>query len=349
MKYLYFKFGMSNRQLKYWLQLNGLENPYGTPSAVIFFRKITTQECKDLLNRTKNDVKKRQEEDDNIPSYGVLQNQIRHFIEAGDMRNAVFVSVYQNQVFAFEPANEVFDMSEKEKSNYHAYLDSLLRDKKIDKERVDHIKSKDLLKVMHVKNLRNYDKDIPYILRSLNTNQYFNRGTCREIKESNNWGVVQAIKCVVTQEKTNYSNISSEQVLRLLSPHQFETLMFLIFIDAGLFSPAWRAGSLPDVDIVAINCSSSDPIELGNTPTIKFDKDKEILFQVRRKESQHVDNADYTVSLPTPKRIDERVLTPEWVLNVVKTQPKTVEWFNHSIKWFTNYTHTNSVFELMKH
>lgn len=347
MKYLYFKFGMSNRQLEYWLQLNGLKNAYGIPSAPIFFGNITTQECKDLLNCTNHNVKKRQEMDDNIPSYRNLQNQIKHFIEAGDMRNAVFVSVHQNQVFAFEPASEVFDMSEKEKSFYHTYLDSLLKDKKIVKKRVDHIKSKDLLKVMHVKILRKYDKNIPYVLRSLNTNQYFNRGTCREIKESDYWGVVQAIKCVITQEKTTYSNISSEQVLRLLSPHQFETLIFLIFINAGLFSPAWRAGSLPDVDIVAINCSSSNPIELGNNPTIKFDKDKEILFQVKRKESQHVDNTDYTVSLSPLKRIDE--LTPEWILNVVKTQPKTVEWLNHSLKWFTNYTHTRSVFELMSH
>ena len=47
MKYLYFKFGMSNRQLEYWLQLNGLKNAYGTPSAPIFFGNITTQECKD--------------------------------------------------------------------------------------------------------------------------------------------------------------------------------------------------------------------------------------------------------------------------------------------------------------
>ncbi|GAG83702.1 unnamed protein product, partial [marine sediment metagenome] len=181
------------------------------------------------------------------------------------------------------------------------------------------------------------------------TNQYFNRGTCREIKESDYWGVIQAIKYLITQEKTTYSSITSEQALRLLSPHQFETLMFLIFINEGLFSPAWRAGSLPDVDIVAINYSRSKPIELGNPP-IKFNKGEEIKFQIKRKESQHIKNADYTVALTTPncKQVNKHVLISEWIMNVVKEQPKTVEWLNHSLKCFLDYAVESSVFEMVK-
>jgi len=200
---------------------------------------------------------------------------------------------------------------------------------------------------MHVKMDQIVDKDIPYILRTLNVNQYFNRGTCREIKEKNYWGVIQAIKKILNQKRDYSKKLESYQMFKLLSPHQFETLIFLILINAGLFSPAWRAGSLPDIDIIGINYSDSE-VKIGNNPTINFKKDKEIKFQVKRKSIKEAQNADYTIALSSSVENDNsnRILTSDWLLDVIRNQTETKKWLENSLRWIIEDTNKNSIFEL---
>lgn len=220
MKYLYLKLGRGNRQLNYCLQD---ENIFGRPIVYIFFGKVTTKQCKALINLSKNILENKRKNDNNIPRYTTLHQQIKPFIEAGETKDARFISIFENKVYIFEPDSRVKDMSTKEINDFCHDL----KEKKIaDKEYIEDIK-KDIPKIMYVKNICIFNKDVPYILRTLNVSQYYNRGTCREIKQNKeNWGIIQAIKKILNEERDIPEKLSSQQLFKLLSPHQFETLFF---------------------------------------------------------------------------------------------------------------------------
>jgi len=345
MKYIYLKLGRANLQLPYWLQNNDVTNIYRTPSAAIFFGKVTTRECKELMKLEKNVLNRKRKDDKNIPTYRDLHNQIKEFIDAGKNKNARFISISDNKVYLFEPVSEVFDMDSKKRT---LYCDDLKK-YGIPKDYIEHIKNKDIPKIMHVKIIKKLDKNIPYILRTLNTNQYFNRGTCREIKEEMYWEIIQAIKKVLGEERKITEKLNSLKLFRLLSPHQFETLIFLIFINAGLFSPAWRAGTLPDIDIIGVNYDNPEPIQIGKEPTIRFEKNNEITFQVKRKQTEKAQNADYTITLNPSERdkTNPDLLPLEWLVGVIKEQPQTRQWLEHSLKWVIEDTPIQSIFDLI--
>ncbi len=340
MKYLYLKLGKSNSQLNYWLKKE--ENLFKKPSAVIYFGKITTEKCKSLFELTKNEIESLRKKDGEVPTNIDLHNQIKKFIKAGENKDVKFISIHDNKVCIYEPDTEVFDMPVELYGRFYKSLE----DYGIKKADIEDIKNS-TPKIMHVKIVKIVDKGIPYILRTLNVNQYFNRGTCREIKEKDYWGIIQAIKKILKQKRDYSKKLESYQMFKLLSPHQFETLIFLILINAGLFSPAWRAGSLPDIDIIGINYSDSE-VKIGNNPTINFKKDKEIKFQVKRKSIKEAQNADYTIALSSSVENDNsnRILTSDWLLDVIKNQTETKKWLENSLRWFIKNTNKNSIFEL---
>ena len=63
MRYIYLKLGRSNRQLKYCLQVDGINNVFRRPIAYIFFRKITTETCKSLFDLHKEEINTMHKED----------------------------------------------------------------------------------------------------------------------------------------------------------------------------------------------------------------------------------------------------------------------------------------------
>ncbi len=342
MKYLYLKLGKKNSHLNYMLSK---ENLFGKPFATIYFGKITTEKCNDLFKLSEDKIKSMRKEDKSVPTHKKLE-QIKEFIDAGKNKDVKFVSILKNKVFILEPDSEVFDMEENKITDFYAGLEK----NRVKKEFIDGIKDS-LPKIMYVKNLPSspFEVAIPHILRTLNTVQYFNRGTCREIKEDNYWGTIQAIKKIL-KEKREEEKIDPKHLFELLSPHQFETLIFLILTNAGIFCPAWRAGSLPDIDIVGINYSDLDVITIGDNPPIEFKKNEEIKFQVKRKEVNKVyKNADYTVALSSSAKSDDnRILTSDWLLNVVMNQRNTKKWLENSLRWFVEDMGNNSIFDLVE-
>ncbi len=232
MKYLYLKLGRGNRQLNYCIED---ENIFGRPTVYIFFGNITTEQCKTLINLPKNELENMRKNDKSIPKYITLHQQIKPFIEAGETREVRFISIFENKVFIFEPDSEVKDMSKKEINDF---CDDLRKKKIADEQYIEDIK-KDIPKIMYIKNIYKFEKNVPYILRTLNVSQYYNRGTCREIVENEkNWGIIQAIKKILKENGDIIEKFSSQQLFNLLSPHQFETLVFLILTNANIFSPA---------------------------------------------------------------------------------------------------------------
>lgn len=341
MKYLYFKFGRSNNQLKYWLQLNNEKNIFGKPSVVIYFGNLTSEKYKSLFKiENKEEYKAEREKDENIPSFQDLHYQIKPFFNAGEKKDAKFISIHKNKVYILEPESEVFDMP---KQYYKKFIEDL------NKYKIDTISfEKDILKIIHIKIIKILEKDVPYILRTLNINQYFNRGTCREIKEKDYWEIIQAMTIVLNEKRNMPKKLKTHQFFRLLSPHQFETLIFLILTNAGLYSPAWRAGSFPDIDIIGINYSNHE-VKIGANPLIEFKKNKEITFQIKRKMIKKEQNTDYTIALssPTEYKNNNKILTSEWLLNIIKDQSKTMEWLENSLKWYIKDTRLKSIFDLV--
>ena len=62
---------------------------------------------------------------------------------------------------------------------------------------------------------------------------------------------------------------------------------------------------------------------------IIFEKDKEVTFQVKRKEVEKFENADYFItSDPSEKEKynNNRILSSEWLLNVVENRIYTKQW-----------------------
>lgn len=346
MRYIYLKLGRSNRQLKYCLQIDGINNIFRRPIVYIFFGKITTERCKSLFDLPKNELHIMHKEDKKIPTYTNLHYQIKPFIEAGENRDVRFISIFENRLFIFEPDSEVFDMSTE---MIYEFCADLTEKRLVEDEYIKQIKN-DIPKIMNVKNLKIFTENIPYILRTINVIQYFNRGTCREIKANKNWEIIQALKTILNEERDLPEKITSQQLFKLLSPHQFETLIFLILTNANLYSPAWRAGSMPDIDIIGINYSDSEIIKLGNNPIIIFEKGKEVTFQVKRKEVKNFENADYIITLNPSmkgKYKNNRILSSEWLLNVVEKKINTKQWLENSLKWFLENTAINSIFDLL--
>jgi hypothetical protein len=139
-----------------------------------------------------------------------------------------------------------------------------------------------------------------------------------------------------------------DETLELLSPHQFETLFFLTLTNEGIFSPAWRAGSLPDIDITGTNYSSNKPVLLGpNWRKIKFPLGDELKFQLKRKRRQnHYKNANFTDAISS-KRPNERVLTADWLFSVIKDQEKTKQWLEYSLQWYLADTDYKSIMDII--
>ncbi|HEC38502.1 hypothetical protein LCGC14_0705970 [marine sediment metagenome] len=343
MKYNYLKFGKSNKQLDYWLELNNSKNIFGRPTAVIFFGKITSEQFKEYFKKDKEDykllVKEAEKKNDYLPQCTDLHKQIKPFYEAGETKDTIFVTIYKGKIYLLEPKSEVRDVSSEELKRIINDL-NLVKKPKIS---TDDFKD-DILKVMDLEVLKILETDIPYILRTLGTDRYLNSGTCREIKEKNHWGSIQAIKLALGERKNVTEKLNSSQLFKLLSPHQFETLIFLLLINAGVFSPAWRAGSLPDIDIIGINYSNEETITIGDPP-IEFKRNEEITLQVKRKAEKKKQNAKYTISLAIDLK-DPHFLTSDWVFKAVKKQQKTKEWLENSLKWFIKGTKYNSIFEL---
>ena len=78
-------------------------------------------------------------------------------------------------------------------------------------------------------------------------------------------------------------------------------------------------------------------------------KNKEIKFQVKRKSIKEAQNADYTIALSSSVENDNsnRILTSDWLLDVIKNQTETKKWLENSLRWFIEDTSKNSIFELI--
>lgn len=132
-----------------------------------------------------------------------------------------------------------------------------------------------LVKVMPIKVLvRKPVTQVPHLLASMASNAYWSRGTFREIGKApppnpsrlswDGWPHHFAIELQLPPAFRRFPSLVPDgpHLLRLLSSVELETLVAKIFEEAGCFVPAYRGGTMADIDILAHNIAAQ-PIRCG--------------------------------------------------------------------------------------
>ena len=196
-------------------------------------------------------------------------------------------------------------------------------------------------KIMPVKNIKKYEiANVPHVLATLSTSMRHAQGTCRKITDNDkNWGAIQAISYVLSDQKIEVKE--DYELIKLLSPYELETLVFLILKNAGLFVPAWRGGTQKGIDIIGRNKTESQ-IKL---PPVTFEPGKGKTFQIKKyidKSEEILGNADFIVTVDPDingKADTDKILDAKWLLKQIKSekqQDKTKEWLKTSLDWVEN-------------
>ena len=354
MEYFYIKLGRGNSLLSYWLQLEEKKNPLGTPHVCIYFYKIPIEEYRGVNQEQdfKNLMNKYELKPKAMHYQQSYRLQIKPFIEKGRINEIRFITIHKGVIYIMEPMGEAEDLSEELTIQFNKDLEEMREDltKKYNWKK-NALKSYDgildsISKVRRVRIIKEIKEKAPHILLTLSTVRYYNSGTFRLINPKENIGVYRALSILTGDEEPSPKKLGFDDILELLSPHQFETLVFLILLNNNLYCPAWRAGSLPGIDIIGINYTSKS-IFLGN-PTIEFPPGKEITFQLKRKRSQkHFEEAYRTIAISARKK-ETKVLDAIWLYSSIKDQEKTIEWLEHSLEWYIQGTKFSSIMELLK-
>ena len=206
----------------------------------------------------------------------------------------------------------------------------------------DQISEKIVSKYYDVEIIKTRDEDVPYILESMKTNQAFSRNTFTMIDEKKYGGNIAAIKFLIGE-----LNDFKIDPLKTLSSVQLETLVAKIFEKNGAFIPAWRGGTLKDIDIIA----KFD----GNIPDnllIKKiqEKDKDINIQVKIKLNDENNVNDFKKFLEKPNTFlitgddepiyklkdyaeDKQYLTSKWIKKQIYSYDEIKKWYEKCIEW----------------
>jgi len=183
-------------------------------------------------------------------------------------------------------------------------------------------------------------EEAPYILATMKTNQAFSRDTFRRIDEKKYGGNIAAIKYLIGE-----LNDFKIDPLKTLSSVQLETLVAKIFEKNGAFIPAWRGGTLKDIDIIA-------KFE-GNIPDnlfIKKIQEKNINIQVKIKLNDENNVNDLKKFLKKPNNFlitgddepidklkdyaeDKQYLTSKWIKKQIYSYDEIKKWYEKCIEW----------------
>jgi hypothetical protein len=185
-------------------------------------------------------------------------------------------------------------------------------------------------KVMPVKILRCAEsKDVAPVLAGMSANQFYTRGTFREIT---GWGNLKAIDRALNFpcEDAHWilDHQGPAQLLECLSSVELETLVAKLLEAHGCFVPAYLGGVTKDVDIFAHN-DSDEEIRVGQLVIAPMQRAS---IQIKLWSGSMVKpaNVDYLVGLDVkgPSAFDA-----EWLLGQVKACPAVCAWLARSLNW----------------
>ena len=201
-----------------------------------------------------------------------------------------------------------------------------------------------LLKAMPVRVLvRKAVAEVPHLLASMASNAYWSRGTFREIGKAppadsrrlswDGWSHQFAIELQLPKAKRRFPQLVPEgpELLRLLSSVELETLVAKVFEEAGCFVPAYRGGTMADVDIIARN-EHHRPVQLG---TLQIPARQNLAIQVKSwmRDPPRVVDGVFFVSLNLHRHDQGKGWDAAALWSVLMTCPQTTGWLKRSLDW----------------
>jgi hypothetical protein len=185
-------------------------------------------------------------------------------------------------------------------------------------------------KAMPVKIIRKkMAKDVPMVLASITANQFFTRGTFRQI---NDWGNFKAVDCVaggqLNGEHWKPENQGPAQLLECLSSVELETLVAKLFEAHHCFIPAYRGGMMKDIDLFACN-DTSQPICIEK---LIVPPKKSVSLQIKRWSNGMTKpgSVDYLIGLDANGR---DAFDAKWLLEQVLECKTVAAWLRRSLEW----------------
>lgn len=206
----------------------------------------------------------------------------------------------------------------------------------------DQISEKIVSKYYDVEIIKTRDEDVPYILESMKTNQAFSRNTFTMIDEKKYGGNIAAIKFLIGE-----LNDFKIDPLKTLSSVQLETLVAKIFEKNGAFIPAWRGGTLKDIDIIA-KFDGNIPDNLLIKKIQEKDKDINIQVKIKLNDENNVNDLKKFLEKPNTFLItgddepiyklkdyaeDKQYLTSKWIKKQIYSYDEIKKWYEKCIEW----------------
>ena len=194
-------------------------------------------------------------------------------------------------------------------------------------------------------------EDVPYILATMKTNQAFSRNTFRKIDEKKYEANIAAIKSLIGE-----LNDFKIDPLKSLSSVQLETLIAKIFEKNKAFIPAWRGGTLKDIDIIA-EFEKNIPENLFK---VKI-QEKKIKIQVKIQLNDKNKLEEIKEDLKKPnfflitaedgplEKLEEyhekNYLTSKWLKKQIYNYDEIKKWYEECIKWLPTQNRKETVFK----
>lgn len=187
--------------------------------------------------------------------------------------------------------------------------------------------------------------DIPHLLASMGSNAWWIRGTFRSIghdtvgmpRNWSRWEHQTAIEHTLgTTDISSHLHPEIEQrpalLLCLLSAVELETLVAKLGEEAGFFVPAYRGGTMKDIDIIACNDGTSD---LGFGP-LSVPARGHITIQVKSWMAKTPDHTDGSLLVALGLKPSERGRwrwDAETLWHTIQESTATRGWLKRSLHW----------------
>ena len=188
----------------------------------------------------------------------------------------------------------------------------------------------------------------------MKTNQAFSRNTFRKIDEKKYEANIAAIKFLIGE-----LNDFKIDPLKTLSSVQLETLIVKIFEKNGAFIPAWRGGTLKDIDIIA-KFEGNIPDNLLIKKIQEKDKDINIQVKIKLNDENNVNDLKKFLKKPNNFLItgddepidklkdyaeDKQYLTSKWIKKQIYSYDEIKKWYEKCIEWLPTQNRKETSFK----
>lgn len=163
---------------------------------------------------------------------------------------------------------------------------------------------------------------LPESFANINSNQKYNRKTIVEFV-----GIEREIAENLIKEGEKLS-VQKNRVFEYLSPIQFETLIFLIFVGKGIFCSTYRGGTKEKYDLTIENKTAIFP---------EFKKDITLNIQIKMKTEFEPDKSDEStiyIYLGETKK-EKNLFGKVWIQSNINENEYINQWLRQSLKYFS--------------